>query len=135
MPEVAFRYAIDKSLADQHHIRAYGFHGTSHNMFQNKQIVLLKSSVKSITIHLAMDVVFLLSKMGKCIDHSLGFGPVNGLIMGTCSGDIDQSVIFYLAEKLNMSISSINNLLQRKELFGLTEFVILEKLKDVVKGG
>ena len=70
-------------------------------------------------------------KNGKSIDHSLGFSPINGLIMGTRSGDIDQSIIFYLAEKLKMSLDEINTLLLKKSgMLGLTGYSDLRDIEE-----
>jgi len=95
IPELAFRYAIPNELYTKHHIRAYGFHGTSHKYVSAKAIEYLnKPASKIITIHLGNGCSMCAVLDGKCIDTSLGLGPMNGLIMGTRAGDIDQSVIF-----------------------------------------
>lgn len=122
LPEKSYRYAIPRSLADQHHIRVYGFHGTSHKYVTQKAIDYLKAkSSKIISIHLGNGCSITAVKDGESIDHSLGFGPSNGLIMGTRSGDIDQSVIFYLMDDLGMTSKEVNQLLQKQSgLLGLT---------------
>ena len=100
MPEKAYQYAIPKHLLDEQDIRAYGFHGTSHKYVSEKAKAFLEaenqSACKLVTIHLGNGCSITAIKDGLAIDHSLGFGPANGLIMGTRAGDIDQSVIFYL---------------------------------------
>ncbi len=130
LPEKAYRYAMPKALADKHHIRVYGFHGTSHKYVSEKAMDYLnKSSAKIISIHLGNGCSMTAIKDGKSIDHSLGFGPSDGLIMGTRSGDIDQSVIFYLMDSLGMSSQEVNELLQKKSgLLGLTGYA---DLRDV----
>ena len=81
----------------------YGFHGTSHKYVSEKAIEYLgKQNSKIITIHLGNGCSMTAIKNGKSIDHTLGFSPVNGLIMGTRSGDIDQSIIFHLAKKIQL---------------------------------
>ena len=132
LPEKAYRYAMPKPLADKHHIRVYGFHGTSHKYVSEKAIAYLKkSSSKIISIHLGNGCSMTALKDGKSIDHSLGFGPSNGLIMGTRSGDIDQSVIFYLMDSLGFSSQEVNELLQKQSgLLGLTGY---SDLRDVQK--
>ena len=100
MPQKAYQFAIPKKFLEEYDIRAYGFHGTSHKYVSEKAIEFLKDKnfaySKIITIHLGNGCSITAVKEGNAIDHSLGFGPANGLIMGTRAGDIDQSVIFYL---------------------------------------
>ncbi|WP_298532935.1 acetate/propionate family kinase [uncultured Algibacter sp.] len=122
IPERAYRYAIPKEFSEKHSIRLYGFHGTSHKYVSEKAIEFLgKEQSKIITIHLGNGCSMTAIKDGKSIDHSLGFSPVSGLIMGTRSGDIDPAIIFYLADKFDYSLSEINNLLQKKSgMLGLT---------------
>jgi acetate kinase len=89
-----------------------------------------KDHSKIITIHLGNGCSMTAVKDGKSIDHSLGFSPVNGLIMGTRSGDIDQSIIFHLAKKYNYTLEEINTMLQKKSgMIGLTGF---SDLRDIL---
>lgn len=122
IPEVAYKYAIPKKFLTEHGVRLYGFHGTSHKYVSEKAIEFLGlMQSKIISIHLGNGCSITAIKDGKSIDHSLGFGPVNGLIMGTRAGDIDASVIFYLKNKLNYSLDEINNMLQKESgMLGLT---------------
>lgn len=121
MPEVAYRYAIPNYLLTENKIRAYGFHGTSHKYVSEKAIGFLKKSSKIITIHLGNGCSITAVKDGKSIDHSMGFGPMNGLVMGTRSGDIDQSVIFYMVNTLGYQLSEVNTVLQKQSgMLGLT---------------
>jgi len=130
MPEVAYRYAIPNNLLTENKIRAYGFHGTSHKYVSEKAIDFLEKSNKIITIHLGNGCSITAVKDGKSIDHSMGFGPMNGLIMGTRSGDIDQSVIFYMVNKLGYTLNEVNNLLQKQSgMLGLTGF---SDLRDIL---
>lgn len=137
IPEKAYLYAIPKAYSDEHSIRLYGFHGTSHKYVSEKAIEYLGSETsKVITIHLGNGCSMSAVKDGKCIDHSLGFSPVNGLIMGTRSGDIDQSIIFYLAKKLNYSLDDINTLLQKKSgMLGLTGYSDLRDIQGEAEKG
>ena len=103
----------------------YGFHGTSHKYISEQAKSYLEgngcSSQKLITIHLGNGCSMTAIKEGKAIDHSLGFGPSNGLIMGTRSGDVDQSVIFYLINELGYTADEVNGIVQKKSgLLGLT---------------
>ncbi|MDG1728457.1 MAG: acetate kinase [Algibacter sp.] len=131
IPEHAYKYAIPNEFLEKHHIRMYGFHGTSHKFVSEKAIAYLgKQHSKIITIHLGNGCSMTAVKDGKSIDHTLGFSPVNGLIMGTRSGDIDQSLIFHLAKKFNYSLDEINDILQKKSgMLGLTGF---SDLRDIL---
>lgn len=136
IPEVAHKYAIPNEIADKYHIRQYGFHGTSHKFVSERAIEFLgvKES-KIITIHLGNGCSITAVKDGKSIDHSMGFGPANGLIMGTRSGDIDHSVIFYL-NGLGFSLEEINNLLQKKSgMLGLTGYSDLRDIENLAEEG
>ncbi len=124
MPEVAYRYAIPKEFYDKHQIRAYGFHGTSHKYVSGRALEYLgQKESKIITIHLGNGCSMTAVKDGKCIDTTMGFGPMNGLIMGTRAGDIDQSVIFHLVNQLGYSLDMVNTMLNKKSgMIGLTGF-------------
>jgi acetate kinase len=109
----------------------YGFHGTSHKYVSEKAINYLKNSSKIITIHLGNGCSMTAIKDGKSIDTTLGFGPMNGLIMGTRSGDIDQSVIFYLVNTLSYSLEAVNKMLQNQSgMLGLTGFSDLRDIES-----
>lgn len=137
LPEKAYRYAMPKTLADENYIRVYGFHGTSHKYVSELAIAHLKKpSSKIISIHLGNGCSITAIKDGESIDHSLGFGPSNGLIMGTRSGDIDQSVIFYLMDSLGMSSNKVNQLLQKQSgLLGLTGYSDLREIQNGAEEG
>ncbi|UZO79889.1 acetate kinase [Aquimarina sp. ERC-38] len=136
MPAVAYQYAIPVEFLKQHQIRAYGFHGTSHKYVSEKAVSLLPICKKLITIHLGNGCSITAVKDGKSIDHSLGFAPINGLIMGTRCGDIDPSVIFYLSESLNYSIPKIKNLLQKESgMLGLTGYSDLRDIEKEAEAG
>lgn len=124
MPAVAYRMAIPNEYYTEHRIRSYGFHGTSHKYVSERAIEYLqKKESKIITIHLGNGCSMSAILNGKCIDHSMGLGPMNGLIMGTRAGDIDQSVIFYLVNQLGYPIEEIHNVLNKKSgMLGLTGF-------------
>ena len=137
IPEYAYKYAIPNEFIDKYNIRVYGFHGTSHKYVSEKAIAYLgKPQSKIITIHLGNGCSMTAIKDGKSIDHSLGFSPVNGLIMGTRSGDIDPSIIFYLAKKLKYSLDEINTILQKKSgMLGLTGYSDLRDIQAEAKKG
>ena len=122
MPEVAYRYAIPEELYAKMGIRKYGFHGTSHKYVSEKAIEYLgDKNAKVITIHLGNGASMAAINAGACIDTSMGMGPLNGLIMGTRSGDIDPSILFYLMEQKGYSPGKVNQLLNKESgMKGLT---------------
>lgn len=124
MPPVAYRIAIPKSFYNDHGIRNYGFHGTSHKYVSAKAIEYLKKQdSKIITIHLGNGCSMSAIRDGVCIDTSMGLGPMNGLIMGTRTGDIDQSIIFHLVNQLGYSLQDVNTILNKKSgMLGLTGY-------------
>ncbi|OOG76745.1 acetate/propionate family kinase [Algoriphagus sp. A40] len=132
MPPVAFRVPIPNEYYEKHGIRAYGFHGTSHKYVSEKAIEFLgKKDSKIITIHLGNGCSMAAVKDGKCIDTSMGLGPMNGLIMGTRAGDVDQSVIFYLVNQLGYSLDEVNKVLNKKSgMLGLTGFSDMRDIKQ-----
>jgi acetate kinase len=122
MPEKAYRYAIPANFYTEHGVRVYGFHGTSHKYVAAKAAEYLDNpNAKVITIHLGNGCSMAAVKAGVCIDTSMGFTPLDGLIMGTRSGAIDASVVFYLASKVGLPMEQIDNLLNKKSgMLGLT---------------
>jgi acetate kinase len=137
MPPVAYRIAIPKLFYDEHKIRAYGFHGTSHKYVSERAAEYLKKKdAKIITVHLGNGCSMTAVKDGKCVDTSMGFGPMNGLIMGTRTGDIDQSIIFHLVNELGYSLDEINTMLNKKSgMLGLTGFSDMRDVKQEIKKG
>ena len=137
IPVEAYKYAIPNELLDNHKIRLYGFHGTSHKYVSEKAIETCPNRTdKLVTIHLGNGCSITAVKNGKSIDHSLGFGPMNGLIMGTRSGDIDQSVIFYLVSSLGYSLEEVETMLQKQSgMLGLTGFSDLRDIEDGAEKG
>ncbi|MGX1023543.1 acetate/propionate family kinase [Psychroflexus sp. MBR-150] len=140
MPQKAYQYAIPKSFLEKEDIRAYGFHGTSHKYVSEKAQEFLdyrnQSSSKLISIHLGNGCSMTAIKDGKAIDHSMGFGPANGLIMGTRAGDIDQSVIFYLMDKLGYSAKEVNDILLKESgMLGLTGSNDLRDIQQKAEAG
>lgn len=141
IPIVAHKYAIPNFLLTENKIRVYGFHGTSHKYVSEKAIRYLNEknngkSSKIITIHLGNGCSMTAIKDGKSIDHTLGFAPMNGLIMGTRSGDVDQSVIFHMVNSLGYSLESVNNLLQKQSgMLGLTGYSDLRDIESNAEKG
>lgn len=137
IPEEAYRYAIPEEFYTKHQIRVYGFHGTSHKYVSEKAISHIKKEhSKIITIHLGNGCSITAVENGKSKEHSLGFGPMNGLVMGTRSGDIDQSVIFYMMDELGYSSLQVKKILQEESgMFGLTGYSDLREIEDKAEQG
>ncbi|MGW1374539.1 acetate kinase [Streptomyces sp. NPDC002446] len=123
MPEYAARYAIDVETADAHRIRRYGFHGTSHAYVSRKTAALLgkdPSEVNVIVLHLGNGASASAVQGGRCVDTSMGLTPLEGLVMGTRSGDIDPAVTFHLKRVAGMDEDEVDVLLNKKSgLIGL----------------
>ena len=137
LSEKAFRYAIPKSFYTDLHIRAYGFHGTSHKYVSEKAMEYLnKQDAKLITIHLGNGCSMAAVKNGRSVDTSMGFAPLNGLIMGTRSGDIDPSIIFHLINQLAYDPEQVNTLLNKRSgMLGLTGFSDMRDIGKAVQEG
>ncbi|MFV8335909.1 acetate/propionate family kinase [Flavobacterium sp. RSP29] len=141
IPVVAHKYALPNYLLTENKIRVYGFHGTSHKYVSENAIHYLKQNSenkgsKIITIHLGNGCSMTAIKDGKSIDHTLGFGPMNGLIMGTRSGDVDQSVIFYLVNTLGYSLEAVTDMLQKQSgMLGLTGYSDLRDIEANAENG
>ncbi|MGW0996467.1 acetate kinase [Streptomyces sp. NPDC002523] len=123
MPESAARYAIDPKIADRYRIRRYGFHGTSHAYVSRETARLLgkdPSEVNVIVLHLGNGASAAAVEKGRCVDTSMGMTPLEGLVMGTRSGDLDPAVIFHLERVGKMSMDEIDTLLNKRSgLLGL----------------
>jgi acetate kinase len=117
MPEQAYLYAIPFEYYQKYQVRRYGFHGTSHQYVADKAAHVLKQPLKDInliTAHLGNGCSMAAISKGKSIDTSMGLTPLEGLVMGTRSGDVDPALHLYLANKLNIDIEEITNILNKK---------------------
>ncbi|MGW4892170.1 acetate kinase [Kitasatospora sp. NPDC004240] len=123
LPEHAARYAIDTAVADEHRVRRYGFHGTSHQYVSRAAARLLgkdPAEVNVIVLHLGNGASASAVAGGVCVDTSMGLTPLEGLVMGTRSGDIDAGVVFHLHRVGGLSVDEIDDLLNRRSgLLGL----------------
>ncbi|MFG3103278.1 acetate kinase [Streptomyces sp. NPDC048182] len=139
MPESAARYAIDPEVADRHRIRRYGFHGTSHAYVSRETARLLgkdPSEVDVIVLHLGNGASASAVRGGVCVDTSMGLTPLEGLVMGTRSGDLDPAVIFHLARVGEMSMDEIDTLLNKGSgLLGLCGDNDMREIRRRVDGG
>lgn len=129
LPDGAAHYAIDEDLAREHQIRRYGFHGTSHEFVSSQVPGLIGKSpeeTNQIVLHIGNGASVSAVRGGKPVDTSMGLTPLEGLVMGTRSGDIDPGVIFHLYRTAGMSIDDIDDLLNRrsglKGLAGANDF-------------
>ncbi len=116
MPPHSYLYALPYSEYQVHNIRRYGFHGTSHRYVSERAAKLLKTKpdqIKVITCHLGNGCSISAIDKGKSVDTSMGFTPLEGLVMGTRCGDIDPAIMFYIASKQGLSVSEIDNLLNK----------------------
>jgi len=137
IPEKAHRYAIPKKFYTDHSIRSYGFHGTSHKYVSEKAMAhLQKKRSKLLTIHLGNGCSITAVVDGKSVEHSLGFAPSNGLIMGSRSGDLDHALIFHLVDTLGYSLESVNRLLTKESgMLGLTGYSDLRDIQSRAEEG
>ena len=117
MPPEAYIYAIPYEYYEKYGIRRYGFHGTSHKYVAERCADILNVDIqdlKIITCHLGNGASVSAIKRGKCIDTSMGFTPLEGLVMGTRSGDIDPAIVTFIREKANLKPGEANDILNKK---------------------
>lgn len=123
LPEKAYLYAIPYEYYEKYSIRRYGFHGTSH-MFVSRETIKfgkLKEDAKVIVCHLGNGASVSASIGGKCVDTSMGLTPLEGLVMGTRSGDLDPAIVQYICKKENKTVDEALNILNKKSgLLGLS---------------
>jgi acetate kinase len=124
MPEVAFLYGLPFEYYKKYGIRRYGFHGTSHKFVTEEAQRILKRPMKSlklITCHLGNGCSMTAVDGGRSVDTSMGFTPLEGLLMGTRSGDLDPAAVLYLLEKENLSLNRVNDILNKESgLLGIS---------------
>ena len=117
MPPESYIYALPYEYYEKYGIRRYGFHGTSHKYVSERAAAILNVNIddlKIITCHLGNGASMAAIKRGKCIDTSMGFTPLEGLVMGTRSGDLDPAIINFIAEKENLTAAEVNDVLNKK---------------------
>jgi acetate kinase len=125
MPKTSYLYGIPYQYYEKYKIRRYGFHGTSHYYVAHRVAKLMEKSIKDlkiITCHLGNGCSMAAVKGGKCLDTSMGFTPLEGLLMGTRSGDIDCSAVLFLMRNEKISIDQMDTILNKESgLKGLSE--------------
>ena len=125
MPEEAYLYGLPYEYYEKYQVRRYGFHGTSHSYVSKRAAEILGKNyadMKIIVCHLGNGASISAVKNGKCVDTSMGLTPLEGLIMGTRSGDIDPAIIEYIAHKENKTIDDMMTVLNKKSgVLGLSD--------------
>ena len=141
MPEAAYLYGLPYSYYEKYGIRRYGFHGTSHSYVSKRAAEILgknPADLKMIVCHLGNGASISAVDGGKCVDTSMGLTPLEGLIMGTRTGDIDPSVVEFVMKKENSTVADVTNLLNKKSgVFGLSDELSSDfrDLEDGYKSG
>ena len=125
MPDYAYMYALPYNLYKEYGVRRYGFHGTSHRYVSQRVCEFLgckPEEKRIITCHIGNGASIAAVKYGKCVDTSMGLTPLEGLMMGTRTGDIDAGAVTYLMDKFNLDTKGISDLLNKKSgLAGVSE--------------
>jgi acetate kinase len=140
MPDYAYMYAIPYEYYEKYRIRKYGYHGTSHKFVANKAAKILGKDInklKIITCHLGNGASITAVLNGSSIDTSMGFTPVDGLIMGTRTGEVDPGVLVYIADKEHLNVTGVNNMINKKSgVFGISQISSdMRDLKTAARAG
>jgi acetate kinase len=123
LPAAAATYAIDRTVAERHGVRRYGFHGTSHQYVSGRvaEVLGTPAGLRQIVLHLGNGASASAVVGGRPVDTSMGLTPLEGLVMGTRSGDVDPGVVLHLARSAGMDVDDLDDLLNhRSGLLGLT---------------
>lgn len=135
IPPYAYIYGIPYMFYKKYRVRRYGFHGTSHKFVSMQGAKILKKPIKRlhlITCHLGNGCSMAAVSKGKSIDTSMGFTPLEGLLMGTRSGDIDPAAVLYIANKRNLNVKEIDDMLNKESgMLGLSG--ISNDMRDISK--
>ena len=132
LPQEAYIYALPYEMYEKHKIRRYGFHGTSHSFVMKasaKQLQKDVSEINIITLHLGNGASACAIKNGKSIDTSMGFTPLEGLVMGSRSGDLDPAILLFMQRELMLSVDEVDTILNKKSgLLGIAQENDLRKI-------
>jgi acetate kinase len=135
----AYTYAIDAGLAEKHRIRRYGFHGTSHKFVSESAAAFLGrplGELRQIVFHLGNGASVTAVDGGRSVETSMGFTPLEGLVMGTRSGDIDPAILFQLARREGLTIDELDDLLNKRSgLLGLSGMSDQRDIKAAIEAG
>jgi len=132
----AYTYAIDRELAERHRIRRYGFHGTSHKYVSEAAAAFVggeREDLRQLVFHLGNGASVTAVRGGRSVETSMGMTPLEGLVMGTRSGDIDPAVLFALAHRAEMTIHELDELLNTRS--GLKGLAGVSDMRDVLARG
>lgn len=135
LPPPAYTYAIDAELAASHRIRRYGFHGTSHKFVSEAAAAFVGrplAELRQIVFHLGNGASVTAIASGRSVETSMGLTPLEGLVMGTRSGDIDPAALFHLARRAGMSIDDLDDLLNKRS--GLLGLAGVADMRDIRLG-
>ncbi|MGC5223857.1 acetate/propionate family kinase [Micromonospora sp. DT81.3] len=139
LPPAAYTYAIDAELAETHRIRRYGFHGTSHKFVSEEAAAYLGrplGELKQIVFHLGNGASVTAVDGGRSVETSMGLTPLEGLVMGTRSGDIDPAVLFHLARRAGMTIDDLDDLLNKRSgLLGISGYSDYRDIRTAIQRG
>jgi acetate kinase len=139
MPGASYRYAIDREVADRFQIRRYGFHGSSHSYVRRRAASHLGIEPKefnAISLHLGNGASVCAVRGGKSFDTSMGLTPLEGLVMGTRSGNIDPAIVFYLMREGGMSAAEVDELLNKRSgMLGLTGLSDFRDITNAAESG
>ena len=136
MPQEAFTYGLPFKYYTKYGIRRYGFHGTSHRFVSEEAVRVLRRparSLKLVTCHLGNGCSITAVSGGKSVDTSMGFTPLEGLLMGTRSGDLDPAAVLYILEREGLTLAQVNDLLNKESgLLGVSG--VSNDMRDILKG-
>ncbi|AMB59423.1 acetate/propionate family kinase [Microterricola viridarii] len=139
MSPAAYTYAIDKDIAREYKVRRYGFHGTSHKYVSEQAAIMLGkplAAVRTIVLHLGNGASATAIDGGKSVDTSMGLTPLQGLVMGTRSGDLDPAVLVHLNRAAGLSIAELDVLLNKQSgLLGMTGMGDMRDVQDAAING
>ena len=139
LPAAAATYAIDRKLAQKWHIRRYGFHGTSHRYVSEKAAAFLErpwDELNQIVLHLGNGASASAIAGGRPVETSMGLTPLEGLVMGTRSGDVDPSIVSYLHREADMSVEDIESMLNHHSgLLGVAGERDFRRLREMIESG
>ena len=142
MKPASYIYAIPYEYYEKYGVRRYGFHGTSHRYVSQKCAEILEEDVKNlkiITCHLGNGASIAAVQNGICVDTSMGFTPLEGLVMGTRCGDIDPAIVTFLQDAENLTSDQVNDIMNKKSgVFGISGVdnlgIMLDDEKNNVRG-
>lgn len=139
MPEYAYSYAVPREWAKEHAVRRYGFHGTSHAYVSREAARLLgrlPSQVNVIVAHLGNGASMSAVRAGECVDTSMGMTPLQGLVMGTRSGDLDPAVIAHICTRLDLTAAEVDTILNKHSgLLGMTGVNDMREVRELAESG